>query len=106
MDKNEVLTKLHNLCNRNNFSQYRLSKESGVPLTTISSMFRNNSYPSIPTLNKLCSAFNITISDFFINETLPFKLTEEDAVLINIYNSLTPLQKKYLSSYISGLRSQ
>ena len=38
MNNNFVLKKLYDLCNINNFSTYRLSQESGVPLTTISSL--------------------------------------------------------------------
>ena len=105
MNNNFVLKKLYDLCNINNFSTYRLSQESGVPLTTISSLYKNDSYPSIPTLVKLCSAFNITLSDFFTSVKSPEQITEDDLILLNYYHSLTPAQKKYLFTYIYGLIS-
>ena len=105
MNNNFVLKKLYDLCNINNFSTYRLSQESGVPLTTISSLYKNDSNPSIPTLVKLCSAFNITLGDFFTSTKPPEQITEEDLILLNYYHSLTPTQKKYLFTYISGLIS-
>lgn len=105
MNINFVLNKLKDLCNINNFSIYKLSQESGVPISTISSLYKNNSYPSIPTLIKLCSAFNITLSDFFSSYNIPEYITEDDLILLNYYHSLTPSQKKYLFSYIEGLTS-
>lgn len=105
MEENIVLMRLRELCEKNNISFYRLSKESGVALSTISSLYAQNHYPSIPTLDRLCDGLNITLSDFFLLEPKPNHLTEEDRIMMNRINSLSYEQKKYLTAYIDGLSS-
>lgn len=102
-EENHVLNKIRLLCELNNYSFYRLSAESGVSLSTISSMFKHNCYPTIPTLTKLCKAFNISLSDFFMSEPDPTYISEEMRGFINNFNSMNPEQKRYLNSYINGL---
>ncbi|MBQ3583845.1 MAG: helix-turn-helix transcriptional regulator [Lachnospiraceae bacterium] len=105
MEENIVLMRLRELCENNNFSFYRLAKESGVALSTISSLYTQNHFPSIPTLHKLCKGLNITLGDFFLLEPSPDTLTEEDRFIINRINNLSCEQKHYLKAYIEGLSS-
>lgn len=105
MEENTVLMRLRELCVKENISFYRLSKDSGVALSTISSLYTQNHYPSIPTLNRLCNGLNMTLSDFFLFEPKPDHLTEEERRIINRINNLSNEQKKYLSAYIDGLSS-
>lgn len=103
MTENIVLNKIKLLCNENNFSLYRLSKESDIPLSTLTSLFSKNSFPSIPTLLKICSAFHITLSDFFLLEESPEYILEEHKILINKYETLNVTQKHFLDAYLNGL---
>ena len=103
LKENFVLNKIKTLCVENKYSLYKLSKESGVPLSTLSSLFSNNNFPSIPTLQKICNAFHITISDFFLIEESPEYIREEHKILIRKYESLNITQKNYLDAYINGL---
>lgn len=103
MTENIVLDKIRLLCTENNFSLYKLSKEAGIPFSTLTSLFYNNSFPSIPTLLKICAAFHITLSDFFLSEEAPEYILEEHKILINKYESLNVTQKHYLDAYLNGL---
>lgn len=103
MEENIVLSQIRTLCQKNNYSFYKLSKESGVPLSTISSLYAKNQFPSIPTLQKICFALHTTISDFFQFEKSPEYISEEHKILINKYNSLNTVQKHFLDAYLEGL---
>ena len=60
-----VLEKITQLMNERNWNMYKLSQESGITQSTISNWFNNNIVPSIASLEKICEAFNITLSEFF-----------------------------------------
>lgn len=105
-EENEILKKIRKLCEINNYSFYRLAVESGVSLSTISSLFTHNNYPSIPTLAKICKGLNISLSDFFMEEPYPTSIPEEIRLFINDLNTMTPEQKKFLNSYIKGLKGK
>ena len=49
------------------WSEYQLAERSGLPQSTISSWYRKNMVPSVPSLEKICAAFGITLSQLFSN---------------------------------------
>ena len=49
-------------------SEYRLAKTSGLSDSTIKNIFKWNTQPTIETLETICRAFGITLSQFFADE--------------------------------------
>lgn len=58
MNTNE---KLKRLLEERGWTEYRLSKNSGLAETTIGNIFKRNTVPSIPTLEIICKSFGITL---------------------------------------------
>ena len=50
------------------WSEYQLAEKSGITQSTISSWSRQNAVPSIQNLEKICNAFQITLSQFFLED--------------------------------------
>lgn len=88
-----VLERIIQLRLERGWSEYKLSEESGIAQTTISSWFRKNIYPSIPSLEKICKAYNITLSQFFNWDNEPISLSEKQFELLNNWNKLTTKQQ-------------
>ena len=57
------------------WTEYQLAENSGLTQSTISSWYRKNLIPSIPSLEKVCNAFGITLSQFFSEQDDDFTLT-------------------------------
>lgn len=74
------------------WSEYRLAKECNLSESTIANIFRRHSIPSIPTLEAICSAFGITISQFFADNEMT-ELTPQLRELFDNWITLTPEQK-------------
>ena len=64
----DILKKINQLRINRNWSVYRLSVEAGLPQSTITNMFNRETLPSIVTLQSICNAFGITLSEFFEEE--------------------------------------
>lgn len=45
------------------WTEYQLAERSGLPQSTISSWYRKNMVPTVPSLEKICTAFGITLSE-------------------------------------------
>ena len=97
-----VLDRIYQLRVERGWSEYRLSEESGIAQTTISSWFRKNIIPTVTSLEKICSAYNITLSQFFNWDNEPTVLTEQQSELLDNWNRLT---KKQQNIVIELLRS-
>lgn len=65
MNNNEILKKIETYMKLRNWSIYKLAKEADIPYSSLNSMFLKNTQPTIPTLEKICSGLNISMSDFF-----------------------------------------
>lgn len=89
MDVNEKLRKM--LKNRG-WTEYKMSKYSGLSESTIGNIFSRNTVPSIATLESICKAFGITLSQFFADDESELVELNED--LKELFNDWVPLSKE------------
>lgn len=93
---NEVLELIKRHRIRRGWSEYCLAEQSGVPQSTISSWYRNDAFPSLPTLEKICNAFGMTLTQFFAIDGDSLPLTKEQLLLLNQWSTLTSDQKQMI----------
>ena len=80
-----------------NWTEYQLAEASGLTQSTISSWYRKNMLPSIPSLEKICNAYGITLSQFFMIETDNISLTTlQKDLLVEISHFSIEQQKALL----------
>ena len=75
------------------WTEYQLAERSGLPQSTISSWYRKNMIPTIPSLEKICHAFGITLSQLFAEQDVPVSLTESQMELLNRWARLDEKQQ-------------
>ncbi|MBO6099814.1 MAG: hypothetical protein J6P07_00580, partial [Spirochaetaceae bacterium] len=72
--------------------------------STISSWYRKNLIPSIPSLEHICDAYGITLSQFFIeDECFSEQLTKTQIEILNRWNRLTKDQQKKLADFLDAI---
>lgn len=72
-----VKKRFEELCYQKDMNFCKLASISGVPYTTVKSIFYNQSKnPGIVTIKKLCDGLDISITDFFNTEY--FKNLEQE----------------------------
>ena len=81
-----ILKKINKMCLDRDWSIYRLSVESGVPQSTLANMFNRETLPSITTLESICVAFGITMSEFF-KEEVDLKNNEAEKELLTLFRN-------------------
>ena len=93
----DILARIYHLRQERNWSEYKLSIESGIPQTTISSWYKKNMLPSIPSLKKICDGFGITMIQFFSSDhgiDYTNNLSSEQIELLEEWNSLSKKHRK------------
>lgn len=98
-----VIQHIKDLCAERQWSYYRLAKEAGIPYSTVSNMFHRTNIPSIPTLQKMCDGFGITLSDFFRDELAEIHLTGPQQEVLELYRRLSLDDRKLFIAYGKGL---
>lgn len=61
----DVLKRINDLRRERGWTIYKLAEESMVAQSTMSNMFARKTLPGLYTLNQICEAFGITMSEFF-----------------------------------------
>ena len=85
------------------WTEYQLEEKSGLPQSTISSWYRKNMIPTIPSLEKICSAFGITLSQLFSEENDTVSLTESQKKLLERWSRLTEEQQNVIFALIDKM---
>lgn len=87
------------------WTEYELAERSGLPQSTISSWYRKNMLPTIPSLEKICNAFNITLSQFFNEDErfITITITKSQKELIDRYVRLNKKQQSALLNLLDTI---
>lgn len=86
-----------------NWTEYQLAEKSGLPQSTISSWYRKNLYPTIPSLQKICEALGITIAELFNENDDITSLTKNQKNFLDKFNKLSTSQQNALLKFLDTL---
>ena len=94
-----MLARLRSLLQARGWTEYRLAKESMLNESTIANIYRRNNVPTVATLEAICKAFGITLSEFFADSDM-VELTPELRELFEKWIKLSPNQKNAIKTMI------
>ena len=89
----DILTAITTYREERGWTEYQLTEHSGLPQSTISSWHCKNMVPTIPSLEKICTAFGITLSQLFAEGDVPVSLTESQQKLLERWARLSEEQQ-------------
>ena len=99
----DALQRIKELLDEREWSEYRLSKESGVAQSTLANMFKRNNAPSLPTLEAICSGFGITLSQFFSTGREAIELSKTQREMLDCWSTLKKEQQEILLQLIKKM---
>lgn len=98
-----ILEKITYYRNLRGWTEYQLAERAEIPQSTINSWYRKNLIPALPSIDKICKAFDITLSQFFSNCDDTPELTETQKELLSASCRLDDAQIKKLIAFINML---
>jgi len=98
----DVTKRIKELMNERGWNEYKLVKHTKLPASTVSNIFRRDTIPSIPTLEIICNAFGISLSQFFAEGDF-ISLTTEQTALLKQWSVLSDEQKQVLFDLMSKM---
>ena len=96
----DVNSKIEKLRFQRGWSMYELAQEMGVTQSTLTSIMRRGNPPKIETLERICEAFGITMSQFFIEDEELEVLNKREKNLIAVFRRLPESKQKALLELI------
>ena len=92
----DILNRIKQLRDERGWSNYRLAKEAHISEGALNNLFRLNNQPTIPTLEAICTGFDISLSQFFAEGNEAVILNEEQREMLDIWNTLNKEKKAAL----------
>lgn len=99
----DILTAITTYREERGWTEYQLAERSGLPQSTISSWYRKNMIPTIPSLEKICEAFGITLSQLFAEGNTPVSLTDSQKKLLDRWSRLSGEQQDAIFALIDKM---
>ena len=90
------------LCEKRGISKYRLAQMTGIAQSSLGRIMAKESLPSLPTLEKICEALDVTLSQFFC-EGDPDDLTQPQSEVLAIWNDLSVQEQEVVLAMLRGL---
>lgn len=100
----DAIKRISELTEERGWSNYKLAQKSGLSLSTIANIYRRHTIPSLATLEAICNAFGITLSQFFSDDLNAVPLTPEQKELFDKWANLTPVQKELIEKLIEQFK--
>ena len=98
----DVLDRINQLKNERGWSNYRLAEEASLTQSALTNMFTRRTLPNLTSLNLICEAFGITLSEFFDEE----KETMDEARLLSSFRQLSIEDKNTLIAISEVLKNK
>lgn len=97
-----VLKKINSMRLARGWSVYHLAVAADLPQSTLINMMNRETLPSLTTLEHICNAFGVTMSEFF-REDSDDRAPSEEEEFERLYRSLTKKQAKLVVQLMKEL---
>lgn len=92
------------LCSKHKVSKYRLAQLTDMSQTALANIMNKKSIPTVPTLERICDAFGISIAQFFAGDGMRPDLTDEQEELLEIWDDLSADERRILMNFVRTLK--
>lgn len=106
MEAFNPLERIEELCRERGWTYYQLAKASGIAYSTLNTMINKQNMPTLPTLQKLCQGFGISVAEFLEPDKNLVGLTEEQTLCLSLFTSLPAQERQLALAYMKGLSKQ
>lgn len=93
---------IKDLCKKRHVSKYRLAQLTGIAQSSLGRIIANESTPSLQTLEKICSALDVTLSQF--SRMKKNHLTDKQNEVMEIWNDLSADEQDVVLAMLRGLK--
>ena len=92
----DIIARIEKLKLERGWTDYELAQQSMLTQSTIASIKSRHSPPKLDTLQSICNAFGVTLSQFFLEDEEIEILTQQEKSLLESFRKLPPNKQKAL----------
>lgn len=92
-----VIDKIRELQWERGWTDYKLAQAADISQSSLATLYSRQTPPKLEMLQRICEAFGITLSQFFLDDEQIDILSEREKQMISSFRKLTPPPRKTTS---------
>ena len=96
----DIIKRIDSLREERGWSEYKLREEAQLSSSTLSNMHKRGTLPSMTSIESICNAFGITLSQFFNEDENNLVLSEVETELLLSYRKLNKRDKQIIAKIV------
>lgn len=101
-----VAMKIEELCSKSGITRYQLSIRTGISQSALSDIVKKKNVPTLITVERICTAFGITLAQFFSQEDAIPDLSKEQKNLLKLWNGLSQEEREIVITFIESIQNK
>jgi len=87
---NTIIDRIDSLRVEQSYSIYELAQRADISENTLKKLYKKQSFPNVFTVYRLCQAFEITLSEFFMLDNNNKAVSIKELELLHRFSQLSP----------------
>ena len=96
-----IINKIRKLQYERGWTDYKLAQPADISQSSLATLYSRQMPPKLEMLQRICEAFGITLSQFFLDDEQIDILTEREKKMISSFRKLNPEKQQALIELIA-----
>lgn len=96
-----IINKIRKLQYERGWTDYKLAQAADISQSSLATLYARQTPPKLEMLQRICEAFGITLSQFFLDDEQIDILTEREKKMISSFRKLNPEKQQALIELFS-----
>lgn len=100
----DIIKRIDDLRAERGWSEYKLREEAQLSSSTLPNMHKRGTLPSMASIEAICNAFGMTLSQFFNESETTLVLSDDETELVEAYRQLSKKNRCAIRKLIDELK--
>lgn len=96
-----IIKKIRQLQYDRDWTDYKLAQEAGISQSSLATLYARQTPPKLDMLQRICDAFGITLSQFFLEDEQIEILSEREKIFLSYFRKLSSKKQQALIELFS-----
>lgn len=99
----QLIERIDRLRVEQNMTMYQLASKATLSKNTVKGIYRQDRFPNLQTLLRLCEAFGLSLAEFFSYESRGMEYSKQEVELMRLFKALGETEREIVVRLVEVL---
>ena len=100
----DILGRILEMRRKRHWTEYELGKRADISQSTITTWYKRNQLPNLVTLERICQAFGLTLSQLVAEDGNLVSLSRDELEFLELYQCMNASQRRHFTEFMKSLK--